>query len=99
MIEKNGIERVGSTSLIDNMGAMLLIGFLICILLLILLLLRVCTKKSPCVRRVYETIKKKLFYNTFLRFVLQSTLKLQIAASTVLTYDKMMAKESDVPIE
>ena len=85
--EKSGIERVGTPSLIDNMGAMLLIGLLICLLLLILLLLRICTKRSPCARRVYEAIKKKLFYNTLLRFVLQSTLKLQIAASTVLAYD------------
>ena len=35
------------------------------------------------------SIKKKLFYNTFLRYVLQSTLKLQIAAGAVIGYDVM----------
>lgn len=46
-IFKNGIDRVGSNSLIDNMGAMLALGVAILFLLLVLGLLLLCVKKSP----------------------------------------------------
>lgn len=74
--EASGIDRVGSSSLIDNMGAMLVIGAIIVAILLLLLLLRMASKKFQCAQKVSDAIKRKLFYNTLLRYVLQSTLKL-----------------------
>ena len=67
---------MGSSSLIDNMGSMLVIGLIILAILLLLLLLRCLAQKSTKIGKCYNAIKKKLFYNTFLRYVLQSTLKL-----------------------
>ena len=84
--QKTGVERFGSTSLIDNIGAMLLIAGAILIVLVLLCILKCCTKRSKCTKKIYDLIKKKLFYNAFLRYVLQSTLKLQIAACTILFY-------------
>ena len=43
--EASGIDRVGSSSLIDNMGAMLVIAAIIMAILLLLLLLRMAAKK------------------------------------------------------
>lgn len=87
--QENGIARVGSDSLVDNMGAMLALGVAILIVLIVLCLLSLCVKRSPRAQRIYTAIKKKLFYNTFLRYVLQSSLKLQIAACTTMFYSRM----------
>lgn len=94
MTEKSDIGRTGSSSLIDNMGTMLVIAVAILFILLLLLLLKLCASRVQCVRRLYQSIKRKLFYNTFLRFVLQSTLKLQFAACTVIAYDELIAAEA-----
>ena len=75
------------------MGSMLVIGIIIVAILLLLLILRCLAKRSSKLGKCYNAIKRKLFFNTLLRYVLQSTLKLQIAACTVLTYDKMTTKE------
>ena len=85
----SGIDRVGSNSLIDNMGAMLGLGIVIILLLIVLGLLLLCVKRSPRAKRIYTALSKKLFYNTFMRYVLQSSLKLQIAACTVLFYSQL----------
>ena len=84
---------MGSNDLIDNMGAMLLIASALVFTILILILLKFIAKKCPCAQKAYVSIKKKLFYNTFLRYVLQSTLKLQIAAGAVIGYDLMTSYE------
>lgn len=75
--------------MIDNMGAMLLIAAIIFAVLILLVLLRLAQKRSACAKKAFDVIKKKLFWNTFLRYVLQSTLKLQIAACKVILFDKM----------
>ena len=76
MTPENGIDRVGSSSLIDNMGSMLILGLIIVGILILLFVLAIIARKCTCVQKSYVAIKKKLFYNTFLRYVLQSTLKL-----------------------
>ena len=85
-----GIDRVGSTSLIDNLGVFLLIGIFIVLIFLLLGLLYLIQRCCPGrIRKCYQLIKKKLLYNTILRYVLQSTLKIQIAAYTILLYNHM----------
>lgn len=68
--DQSGIERVGSTSLIDNMGAMFLIAVVILFVFIILALLIVIGKRCKCAQKVAVVIKKKLLYNTLLRYVL-----------------------------
>lgn len=95
MTEQSGIARTGSPSLIDNMGAMLAIAVVITLVLVLLLVLWLCAKKVPCIRKLYLALKNKLFYNTFLRYILQSTLKLQLAATTVIASGKLTATNVD----
>ena len=52
------------------MGSMLVIGFIILFIVLLLVLLGLCGRKSEKIRKCSSAIKKKLFYNTFLRYVL-----------------------------
>ncbi len=68
--EATDIDRIGSDSLIDNMGAMLLIAAIIFALLILLALLRILSQRCACAKKASEAIKKKLFYNTFLRYIL-----------------------------
>ena len=66
----SGIDRLGSPSLMENMGVMFLIGALLIVILVLFCLLRVVTKRCKCAQKATQAIKKKLFYNSFLRFVL-----------------------------
>ena len=72
-----GIDRIGSKSLIDNMGIFLLIAIFILLIFLLLglfyLIQRCCPNR---LHKCYQFVKKKLLYNSLLRFVLQSTLKI-----------------------
>lgn len=86
--EESGIDRVGSSSLLDNMGVMLLLGVLLVTLVLLLVLIRFCRRRAFC-EKLYLAFKKKMCYNFFFRYVMQSTLKLQIGACTVIFYDQM----------
>ena len=91
--EQNGIERFGSNHLVNAMGAMLVIGLALVILLVLLLVLSILAKRHTCIERVFSFLKKKLVYNAVLRFILQSTVKFQIAACTVLSYERLTSKE------
>lgn len=74
--DAQGAEVYGTTDLIENMGVMLLIGCVILAVIVLLILLKILKSKCECVRAGYEAIKSKVFYNSILRFVLQSSLKL-----------------------
>lgn len=77
-----GVEEESSPkkdqSLLDKLAVILLAGIVIVFLVLLLLCLRVCVKKSPRAKRCNDSIKAKLFYNTFIRYVLLGTLKIQL---------------------
>ena len=83
--ERSGSEKLGSTDLVSNMGAMLLLAFVLIFIALLMVILYFMSKK--CGRQCYETLKKKLLYNPFLRYVLQSSLKLQMASCAVIFFD------------
>ena len=88
MEEQTGIDRFGSNSLIKGSGAMLIIGVAVGLVFLLLLLLYVLSQHIKCFEKVFNAVKRKVVFNAALRYVLQSSLKLQVAASTVLVYDK-----------
>lgn len=75
-IEKENNPLKKEQSLLDKLAVILLAGIVIVFLVFLLLCLRVCVKTSPRAKRCYESIKAKLFYNTFIRYVLLGTLKI-----------------------
>ena len=92
--EEVGIDRFGSNSLVDGFGVMLIIAIVIASLLVLLVFFRWLSTYYKCVAWLYQLIKKKIQYNAVLRYVLQSTLKLQITACTVIVYDQLTTKET-----
>ena len=70
-----------------------MIVVLIWALLVLLLLFRALAGCIPKVMKLYLYLKKTMLYNALIRFVLQSTLKLQITACTVIAYDRLTTKE------
>ena len=95
--EEIGIDRFGSNSLIDGMGAFLVIGIAIGSILVIMVLLRLLANMSPRIMRWFNVLKRKMQYGALFRYVLQSTLKLHVAACTVIVYERLTVKESYEP--
>lgn len=70
------------------MGITLIFGFIILFVLLLLIGMKYTVHYKYSWYKYYETIRRKIFYNTFIRYFLQSNLKLQIAFSfTYISYD------------
>ena len=72
MIEQ-GIE---DTSMAKNLGILFLSIVIIALFILIYFLITVCNRKYGCIAKLKERIKEKLFYNTFIRYMIVSYLKL-----------------------
>ena len=72
MIEQ-GIE---DTSMAKNLGILFLSIIIIALFILIYFLITVCNRKYGCIAKLKERIKEKLFYNTFIRYMIVSYLKL-----------------------
>ena len=62
--------RLGSNDIIENMGIMLLFAFILLIVCLCLLATAIAVKYTPEARGAYLKIKRKIFWNAFIRFVL-----------------------------
>ena len=97
VVEEIGIDRFGSNSLVDGMGAFLVIGIAIGVVLLVLILMRLLAMASARVMKCFNLLRAKMEYGVLLRFVLQSALKLQIATCTVVAYERLTVKESYEP--
>jgi hypothetical protein len=67
------------------MGMMLLIGCCLLIAVLLILVVGLLTLFNFKLYRLFRNLLRKVFYNTFIRYILQSTLKLQIASLTTMT--------------
>ena len=65
----------------------MLILLVLVALTLLILLLRFLTKYVKVCGKVATVLKERLFYNAFLRFILQGTLKLQIGAGAILVLE------------
>ena len=96
-VEEIGIDRFGSNSLVDGMGAFLVIGIAIGAVLLVLVLMRLLAIASARVMKCFNLLRAKMEYGVLLRFILQSALKLQIATCTVVAYERLTVKESYEP--
>jgi hypothetical protein len=67
------------------MGMMLLIGCCLLFAVLLILVVGLLTLFNFKLYRLFRNLLRKIFYNTFIRYILQSTLKLQIASLTTMT--------------
>ena len=70
------MSRLGSRDFLDNSGMMILIAIAIIALIASLLIIRVVMKNSPKARAIVANINQKLFFNSLIRFVFQSNLKM-----------------------
>ncbi len=78
------MDRLGSANILDNFGIMLFFFVLLILLVIIVALLAVTFRKNKKVLSVINRVKERLFWNTFIRFILQSTLKMQLSAGAAL---------------
>jgi len=76
--KKLELERVKlkSIHLGDNLTGYLVVGIMIAVLVGIFFATRLCIKKSPRLKRYREILKKMMMVNLFLRFMLQTDLKM-----------------------
>ena len=65
---KVGKERMGSTSLVENFGMMLVFFAIIVVLCALVLLLSLLKKTGAIMKKVVVALKEKLFYNSFIRY-------------------------------
>jgi len=74
-----------TADLIESMGVMLLLALLLLIITAVLLVIKCLVKHNPTAFKLYFKIHKRVFYNLFIRYVFQSTLKMQIATCTTIS--------------
>ena len=78
-LERSNIstERIiGGKNLLKNMGVMFALGACIILFIVVFISIRCLVKGSETCYKIYMTIQEKMFYNLFIRYFLQSTLKL-----------------------
>ena len=75
---------------------MAVIGFLIVVLLIIFRLLKFLVYSDYNWYRRYMTISDLIFYNLFIRYIIQSTLKLQIGAASTLFVLSSWSETNDI---
>lgn len=78
---------------------LILAGFAILIFVLILICLRVCIKLSTKVNKLYQSLKTKLFYGSFINFMMLGTLKIQISIGRNLFMGSFIPITSDADKE
>ena len=66
-------------NVLENMGVMVLILLIMLVVVAVVVFLIKTCKKGSCCHRNADKLKKKLFWNSFLRYVLQSYLKTSLA--------------------
>ena len=64
------MKRLGSVSLVENMGIMLLFAFILLVVCGCLLIVACAVKNVPEANNTYVKVKRKIFWNAFIRFVL-----------------------------
>ena len=89
---ETGIERFGTNTLVSGLGSMLVLAIGIFAIIILLIGLKILQNKSERVKKIYLSILKVMKYSAVIRYMLQSTLKLHIAACTVIAFDRLSRK-------
>ena len=84
---KRGVDRLGSDSFLRNAGVLIPAAVVMSAAAVGTVILYSTKSLHAKIRKLYIKAKTILFWNSFIRYVLQSTLKLQIAAATVLVLE------------
>ena len=82
--EVSGLKRTGSTDLLENMGMMLIIGAVGLFVVIMIIVAFCLLKNNPTFIKLSTKVFDLIFYNAMIRYVLQSTLKVQIGAGSVI---------------
>ena len=72
---------------------MFIIGLFLAAMLALLLTTAILARFSGQCKKLFEKLKKVLIFNALIRFVLQSTVELQVAACAVISYDRLASKQ------
>ena len=72
---------------------MFIIGLVLAAMLALLLMTAILARFSVQCKKLFEKLKKVLIFNALIRFVLQSTVELQVAACAVISYDRLASKQ------
>ena len=75
-------KELGSKNLVRNLGIMLFIAIGIIVFTLLFKLMQCLLNRSAWCRTQMKKLHDKIFYSLFIRYILQSTLKVQMAACT-----------------
>mmetsp|Transcript_19233 Transcript_19233/g.18374 ORF Transcript_19233/g.18374 Transcript_19233/m.18374 type:complete len:268 (+) Transcript_19233:676-1479(+) len=68
-----------SSSVIENIGLVIIFAGAVIVILLLVLVIRFLKQRFPKCLKLYEVIKKKVFFNLIIRMLIQSYLKLTLA--------------------
>ena len=79
-----GFERLGPCSIDENSSVLVFILKCMPGILLLMLILFIIGRCNSKIRGLYLAFKKRLFWNPFIRYSLESTLELQLSAGTVI---------------
>ena len=71
-----------SSNIMNSMGLMLLIAILLIGVVAALAIASYFVQKNYSAYKTYRRIKQNIFYNAFLRYMLQSVLKVGLASAT-----------------
>lgn len=81
-----GLDSTDPSNIVNQNGIMLVIGLaIVAVIILLGVVSYFITQADYSWYRRYRQVKGMIFYNTFLRFILQSNLKMSIAAATTLS--------------
>lgn len=64
------MDRLGSANLLDNFGIMLFFLVLLLLVVIVVMVLSLTLRKNKKVMQIVQRVKDKLFWNTFIRFVI-----------------------------
>ena len=83
-VNHSAMNNLGSNNLVRNLGIMLVAALAIVLLLLVLRIMKCLMHRFQWMKKLVKQINDKIFYNLFIRYVLQSALKVQIATCTTI---------------
>ena len=68
----------------DNLGIWLVFTVIGVILVILIVALAIALRKNEKAQKLFAKIKEKIFWNSIIRFIIQSTLGMQISAGAAL---------------
>ena len=90
-------KNIEEESIFDQLAVVIIAAFVIFLLCFVLIILRLLLLVCPKVKRCFDGLKRKLFFGTFLRYLLLSTLKVQITFCSGLAIGNLFEATREKP--